>query len=87
MNKIIADDKNGDENMSRNCIKCGAEIGDLEVFCPKCGTVQNGQGANAGPNVTSTPMVKETQGTKKSTKKYIMIGGNVSGGIAYSLLR
>lgn len=64
--------------MSRNCIKCGAEIGDLEVFCPKCGTVQNGQGANAGPNVTSTPMVKETQGTKKSTKKYIMIGALVA---------
>ena len=65
------DDKNGDEKMSRNCIKCGAEIGDLEVFCPKCGTVQNGAGINAGGNVTTVKKVNESKGSG-SIRKYII---------------
>lgn len=65
--------------MSRQCIKCGAEISNVEVFCPKCGTVQNMQKNNASGILKQNPtqMVNASQGAS-NTKKYVIVGAIVA---------
>ena len=72
--------KGGDEIMSRNCIKCGAEIRDTEVFCPKCGTVQNAQVVNNSFNSNPTKLADghQSNGSGSNNKKYMIIGAVVA---------
>lgn len=65
--------------MSKYCVKCGAGLRDTEVFCPKCGTVQNGQVINTGLNVNAPQMANNYQstGTRSNNRKYALIGALV----------
>ena len=58
--------------MSKFCKKCGAELKDDAVFCPKCGSSQNVQASNMC--VVKNPVVSGGNNSSDSNKENVVIG-------------